>query len=396
MRLPLDPTDGSIIHIITSYREFVMDTLFAPAERATSEQLAYEIELVGGSQVLTMLLQSVGGLVAVVNELRQVLAVNTLFLNLLGITNPDKVLGLRPGEVIQCIHAHEKPSGCGTTKYCTTCGAAIAMVTSAATHTTDQRICTLSIMHNGIPSDMVLEVRAHPLQIKDEWFILLFLRDITREERYAALERTFFHDISNTVNMLIGTSDLLSNEFPGKLSNMINRISLRLVNEITLQRCLTRNHGAEYTPFLKLCLLENLFDDLESAVNGHPSAQGKCVEIERAEAHSTISTDHTLCMRVLNNMVINALEASAENECVRVWVTRESTGVTFHVWNSGYIREEIAVKVFQRYFSTKGSSGRGIGTYSMRLFGEEYLGGKVDFSTSESGGTEFRLSLPQG
>mgnify|MGYP006293419399 CR=1 len=37
--------------------------------------------------------------------------------------------------------------------------------------------------------------------------------------------------------------------------------------------------------------------------------------------------------------------------------------------------------LFKRSFSTKGV-GRGIGTYSMKLFGEKYLKGKVDFKNS--------------
>ena len=34
------------------------------------------------------------------------------------------------------------------------------------------------------------------------------------------------------------------------------------------------------------------------------------------------------------------------------------------------------------------------GTYSMKLLGEKYLKGSMDFSTSVENGTEFRFSLP--
>lgn len=46
-------------------------------------------------------------------------------------------------------------------------------------------------------------------------------------------------------------------------------------------------------------------------------------------------------------------------------------------------RGSAMLSVFKRYFSTKSKSGRGIGTYSMKLFGERYLGGKVGFYCSE-------------
>ncbi len=54
---------------------------------------------------------------------------------------------------------------------------------------------------------------------------------------------------------------------------------------------------------------------------------------------------------------------------------------------------EIQLQVFNRSFSTNGT-GRGIGTYSIRLLGEKYLGGQVTFDSFDGGGTTFRIHLP--
>ena len=51
------------------------------------------------------------------------------------------------------------------------------------------------------------------------------------------------------------------------------------------------------------------------------------------------------------------------------------------------------LQVFQRSFSTKGS-GRGLGTYSMRLLTEHYLRGSVGFTSSAAEGTTFFASYP--
>ena len=53
----------------------------------------------------------------------------------------------------------------------------------------------------------------------------------------------------------------------------------------------------------------------------------------------------------------------------------------------------VQLQVFQRSFSTKGP-GRGIGTYSMKLFAEQYLKGKIWFTTEKSTGTTFYFSIP--
>ncbi len=68
-------------------------------------------------------------------------------------------------------------------------------------------------------------------------------------------------------------------------------------------------------------------------------------------------------------MIINALEATEENGTIRVWLKNDSHSVTFGVWNAQVIPPNVALRVFQRNFSTKDEVGRGIGTYSMKLFG---------------------------
>ena len=93
-------------------------------------------------------------------------------------------------------------------------------------------------------------------------------------------------------------------------------------------------------------------------------------------------------------MVKNALEAVKSGDYVELRFDREDGAPVFSVWNRGAIPEHIASRVFQRSFSTKGESGRGIGTYSMRLIGQQYLGGIVDFISSPDDGTTFSIVLP--
>jgi sensor histidine kinase regulating citrate/malate metabolism len=66
--------------------------------------------------------------------------------------------------------------------------------------------------------------------------------------------------------------------------------------------------------------------------------------------------------------------------------------VELWVNNPTFMPRDVQLQVFKRSFSTKGA-GRGIGTYSMRLLASRYLGGTVDFTTSEADGTTFRVRL---
>jgi sensor histidine kinase regulating citrate/malate metabolism len=64
------------------------------------------------------------------------------------------------------------------------------------------------------------------------------------------------------------------------------------------------------------------------------------------------------------------------------------------VSNPGLIPEQVQLQLFKRSFSTKSAKGRGIGTYSMKLFGERYLGGRVGFESTAEKGTTFWIELP--
>ena len=97
-------------------------------------------------------------------------------------------------------------------------------------------------------------------------------------------------------------------------------------------------------------------------------------------------------MRVLGNMGVNALEATPEGGKIRAWI-EQTDQLSFCVWNEKEIPDRIAVRIFQRNFSTKNEMGRGFGTYSMKLLGEEMLGGSVRFTSSADEGTVFKFSL---
>ena len=113
-----------------------------------------------------------------------------------------------------------------------------------------------------------------------------------------------------------------------------------------------------------------------------------------ADTISLIRTDPDLLLRILGNMVKNALEATPKGGTVKIWHEQKDSMHGYCVHNHGVIPEKIALQIFQRSFTTKKEQGRGIGTYSMKLIGEKYLGGKVTFTSSEKEGTVFSFFFP--
>lgn len=371
-----------------------MDTYFAPAKRVSKNGLVAEIQIVSQNPLVAGLLHSISGLLAVLDKHRQIIALNDSFMQMLGIDDPAKALGLRLGEAVQCIHANDDPAGCGTTKFCSTCGAAIAIVSSLRQDKPVEKICALSAKRGGEDVDIALLVKAHPIKIDKNIFLLLFMQDITNQQQRAALERTFFHDVNNMLTMLVGASELLVLKEPSELAKTVHQASQRLTKEVDIQRCLSESESYNYLPVWLELTTGQILEELHSFFANHPTAIGKKINISKGYPVVSIKTDSSLLLRILCNMIINALEASAENGEVKIWTEHKGDFLSFCVWNDQEIPQDVANRIFQRNFSTKEQPGRGIGTYSMKLLGEKILGGQVSFTTSQTEGTIFRFTYP--
>jgi K+-sensing histidine kinase KdpD len=374
-------------------------TYFAPTARASDASLKMSLEAVSRNDVINILLKVVNGLLAVLNEQRQILIVNDLLLQYLGITNTGAALGLRPGEALNCIHAHDEPGGCGTSKACQTCGAVIAMVACMAANEVVQSKCFITVEKNGLPQDFYFQVDCNPIFIDHQRYLLLFLRDTTSNQRRAVLERSFFHDMNNIVGTLSTTCELLNRESdPLKIKKMAERmrlISSRILKELAIQRTLAGATSPEYDVVKQKISLRQLMTELRDILLSHEACQNKKLNNTLPEHDIILETDPILLERILINMLINAFEATEEGGEVRFWMEATADAVIFCVWNNQAIPESWIPRIFQRNFSTKTGTGRGTGTYIMKHFGECYLGGTVNFTTDPASGTTFTLQLPK-
>ena len=121
---------------------------------------------------------------------------------------------------------------------------------------------------------------------------------------------------------------------------------------------------------------------------------GKNYNYELVKNDFILKSDSVLLIRCLGNLVKNALEAVNPQANVYLYSKREENSVLFCVKNDGIIPQNIQLQIFQRSFSTKAASGRGIGTYSVKLLVEQYLNGKVSFKSNPELGTVFSIRVP--
>jgi signal transduction histidine kinase len=239
-------------------------------------------------------------------------------------------------------------------------------------------------------------VRAVPLHLSGHPLILLLLRDIRDEKRREAIEQVFFHDVNNLLTGLSGISAAFEyadvQTYP-ELASRVERLSKLLADEVQSHTLLLDAEKGRYTPRPKALDLEELFQTLRELFDYQPCAGDRELSISIPEPTPDLRTDEALLHRILVNMVKNAFEATPPGGTVRLWVEEEGSTLIFRVHNAGWMKERVAMRVFQRHFSTKEEPGRGLGTYSMKLLGERCLDGKVSFATSEAEGTTFSLEI---
>jgi signal transduction histidine kinase len=107
--------------------------------------------------------------------------------------------------------------------------------------------------------------------------------------------------------------------------------------------------------------------------------------------------------RVLLNLVTNAIDACTDMSCANrkgevLLRTLRPRGwaVEYEVIDNGCgMDEQTRGKVFQRFFSTKGSQGTGLGLMIARKIIDEHQG-VIDFVSEKNKGTTFFVRLPAG
>ncbi len=383
----------------------VMKTEFAAAERLSSEEVVEQSREIYSLPFVRDFLDAVPNMALVLNKYRQIVFANSTFRAFVGYEEQDKDLscfiakyiGERPGEAVGCIRSDLTEGGCGTTVFCQTCGAVRSIVNSQALGKLDIQECRMLCGEAESPLD--LRIWSRPLAVNGVEYTVFSVMDISNEKRRKALERIFFHDVLNTAGGVKGLADLLSDAGLDDveikdIAGMLSESSDQLIEEISAQRMLSAAESGD------LKISAQSIDSIEEMnrvirqFHSHDIAKGKDLLLNNESQQFNFNSDPVLLRRVLINLVKNALEAIKKGEAVTLNSFVDSDSVCFTVHNAVFIPEEIQRQIFTRSFSTKGS-GRGLGTYSIKLITEKYLHGNVSFVSTTETGTVFTLRYPK-
>jgi signal transduction histidine kinase len=372
-------------------------TYFAPPERAGQTVVRRQYKNLSEVKVLSNVLSAVPEFVAVLNKNRQVVYANAALVHFLSSESSLPLCGRRPGELFNCIHATEMENGCGTSASCRDCGAVQAILETQSTNTSRSRECTIVARDQDKELTYNFRVITTPFLIEGEQFVLFSLSDIGDQKRKGALERIFFHDILNTASSLKVYTELIRRSSSAGTSLQfvedLEAITDSLIEEIQSQKMLVSAENGTLEVQKNLISSGELANHVVKLFVHDELAEGKNIEIAPFSESLSFISDEAILRRVLVNAMKNALEAAEKGSTVTIGLGGSGTRIEFSVHNDGAIEESVRNNIFKRYYSTKGGD-RGLGTYSMKLLTEQYLGGEVRFGSTPDEGTTFTFIVP--
>ncbi|MDJ0766186.1 MAG: PAS domain-containing sensor histidine kinase [Myxococcota bacterium] len=369
---------------------------FDVTHRLSKDEIDASVQALADHPMVNAILDAANVSMVVVNPQLQIVAANQAILATLGESDASAIIGKRLGEAICCINADAAETGCASGN-CSQCGATGSVLESFQSGRIVLGECLIETQKTNRRKVTEYSIKATPVIISGEAFCVVALQDISDGKRRQALERVFIHDLSNILTGLIGWSEDLAEFSTGDLKTAASSIEIlawRLAQEVKYYKILIEVESHVFKPDFKTVYPIEAIETLQVLFQRHDATQDKTLKTIQPIPSTGFKTDPFLLERVLINMVKNAFEETPVGGAVEIGCTMTKEAVRFTVWNETPIPKKVASRIFERSFSTKSGSGRGLGTYSMKLFGEDVLGGTVSFTSSNKAGTTFYIELP--
>jgi len=156
-------------------------TFFAPAERKPVDVVQLQAANLDQAPLTGTFLNAALNYLLVLNAQRQIVMASENILELSPDKTMDQIIGLRPGEALGCIHAHECESGCGTSQFCCQC-TMVRVILMGLNGCRDVEECHLIRKIRGQEETLHLRVLATPLLHNNERYTLLAIADVGQEQ----------------------------------------------------------------------------------------------------------------------------------------------------------------------------------------------------------------------
>ncbi|WMX12483.1 ATP-binding protein [Aureispira sp. CCB-E] len=219
-----------------------------------------------------------------------------------------------------------------------------------------------------------------------------------RESAWREMAKQIAHEIKNPLTPMKLNIQLLErvvNTNPEKAQKMVKRVSNTLIEQIDS----LAHIASEFSNFAKMPTANNEFLDINELVRNAYSLfkeeENVQLYLDMTSKKCVVFADKTQIMRVLNNLLKNAVQAIPDDQpgIIKVQLAATSTTAILKVSDNGCgIPKAQEDDIFVPNFTTK-SSGTGIGLAMSKTI-VEMAKGQIYFESEEGKGTDFFVELP--
>lgn len=232
------------------------------------------------------------------------------------------------------------------------------------------------------------------------------LKQLAQKERLASLGQAsaeFVHDLGNPLTIVWGYVQLLARRLETPQNDGENATSVKELNiiEQNVRLCrelltMWQSYGSVEASPPKPISVSAILNEVLKSVTGMATQHGVVINAKNCDDACTLLGDSIQINRAIQNVVINAIQASSESKGT---VTVECTKKDFYVDlvigdTGGGIQPAQLSKIFDPYFTTKqANSGTGLGLYITKKVVEDH-NGSIKVESTPNVGTTFSIRLP--
>lgn len=254
------------------------------------------------------------------------------------------------------------------------------------------------------PGRTPLRAAALPIQEGGDWAVLLMLTDLTDVQRVDQVRRDFVSNVSHELRTPLASIRALAEtmedgvdaqeqpEFLRRIRQQVERLTA-LVNELL---DLSRIESGAITLQPERVNLEELVAEAASLLRARAEPLGVTIMDEGcAEA---VEADRASLLRVVSNLLDNAIKFSPPGGTVRVSAADEGPLVALSVKDDGPgIKEQNLGRVFERFYkgdSSRAEPGVGLGLAIVKHLVRAH-GGTATVESRPGAGATFTVRLPR-
>jgi signal transduction histidine kinase len=217
-----------------------------------------------------------------------------------------------------------------------------------------------------------------------------------REQAWREMAKQVAHEIKNPLTPMRLTIQSFQRKFDpedGDIHQKVDEYSKTLIQQIDTMSTIAE----AFSNFAKMPVQKNeSLDVVEVMRLALDIFNEDYIVFNPSEEQINGTFDRTQLIRVITNLVKNAIQANTHNNSPRidVSVNQKNNLIEITVSDNGIgVTEENKVRIFEPKFTTK-SSGMGLGLAMVKNIVETY-NGNITFTSEEHKGTLFKVTLPK-